>query len=836
MKKSAIYTLLTILAFLLSGCTLSMEEWEMTEEKKGYEEPETVTNDFFTLTYQYKPTTRSLTDTIQSYIVQVDNDSVLYFLDNTPEEWLPKVGGQVVSCCCNKFPTGLMGRVLSVEKEAGLIKVVTTHANLDDIYEDFDLDFDADIFTSKPEDLKKDSVQAAKVQQRVTRSTEDGGVQTYIVDWAMYNAVENPKKKTREDEAKWKEDIDQDTTKTVDILVGHFGGGSNSILTETLTKLSKGWINTAEINIYSTEMTHMKKEIRVRNKSEYTETTTTSGIKISGVVGHNLFENEDSKVSIKMKDIKKWVGDKMHYKEYNEKLRPGGDIMEYGAWYAVALPKPIPFSLLFQVKPILEFDLGLYGEINFTYWKNKSRTITYTIKDKKKKEENKDLSKEIKQKTEGSLNVFGTVGFKGGVEGFIGFGEKVPGPNGKWHGVGIGAYVNVTLNASLKLSKTLAGDYFVGTSDEFFKLNITGEFGAKMTLGGWWSDFKFIAKPFNVWKGYTLLYHPKAEMNVNYPLREWTDAAGHLHYIHTISYKYTQLGLHPKRVTEYDQPVLFVYTEENPDSWWPAATIINPGETSWVGDPKAGSINGIKVKRNTEYMFYLENDEKRRLWVIPGVLDRSGDFMHTGPLDLTSDLTLYPEYKVQLIPKTYPSIEYYIMDNRGESGEGDWAYVYQTEGKQLGDGRYFYEIQLPFTLRDAASINEYWKDWGLRVNVQYTHGTQPYSKTRDFSFMNSIKKSGKYCAKMSFATNHKPTDDTPVRVSAYIYLKLKNGSDLIIGNDNADDFSYLLYKRTKKGEGNVWLVTQYKLDPDLDSFDWGFEDEHFKSIPVAFIE
>jgi hypothetical protein len=102
--------------------------------------------------------TRSLTDDIQKYIAQVEDDSIIYFMDNTPSEWLPKTGGQVVSNCCENFPMGLMGHVLSVEKTGGFIKVVTTEAEIEDCYEEFDLDFDSDIFTSKPEEQEADTV------------------------------------------------------------------------------------------------------------------------------------------------------------------------------------------------------------------------------------------------------------------------------------------------------------------------------------------------------------------------------------------------------------------------------------------------------------------------------------------------------------------------------------------------------------------------------------------------------------------------------------------------------------------------------------------------------
>ena len=114
MKKIAYYSLLSSLLLFIMGCTLSMDEWVETEEQKGYNEVETIENDFYTLQYEYKKSTRSLTEDIQKYIVQIEADSILYFMDNTPSDWLPKAGGQVVANCCPMFPMGYMGKVLSV--------------------------------------------------------------------------------------------------------------------------------------------------------------------------------------------------------------------------------------------------------------------------------------------------------------------------------------------------------------------------------------------------------------------------------------------------------------------------------------------------------------------------------------------------------------------------------------------------------------------------------------------------------------------------------------------------------------------------------------------------
>ena len=78
-----------LLPLLLSACTLSMEEYLVTEEKKGIEEPYTEVTPFGEFTYQYRKNVTSLNGKPQEYIAMM-NDSVIWFMDNLPSKWIPK--------------------------------------------------------------------------------------------------------------------------------------------------------------------------------------------------------------------------------------------------------------------------------------------------------------------------------------------------------------------------------------------------------------------------------------------------------------------------------------------------------------------------------------------------------------------------------------------------------------------------------------------------------------------------------------------------------------------------------------------------------------------------
>lgn len=134
-------------ALLLTSCTLSMEDWAVPEEQKGFDEAETVENEFGTMTYQFKDGVRSITENIQEYIVEVEDDSIIYFMDNTPSEWLPRVGDKVAAMCSPVIPFGLNHKVIDVRDVGGIYKVTCTKATRSEIYEKLVIDLDYEVAT-----------------------------------------------------------------------------------------------------------------------------------------------------------------------------------------------------------------------------------------------------------------------------------------------------------------------------------------------------------------------------------------------------------------------------------------------------------------------------------------------------------------------------------------------------------------------------------------------------------------------------------------------------------------------------------------------------------------
>lgn len=168
-----------------------MEEWEVAEEEQGFEEPVTIKNELGTVTYQFNPGVHYVTDNVQEYLVQVDHDTILYFMDNLPEEWTPLPGNLLAAGCSHKIPYGLNHRVLSVENVGGLYKVVCTKAAIEEVYKELSYCFDTGL--SYPTGIETlDSVQLAALGYEKRDSV--------IMDWHTYDSMKGIKAATRADD------------------------------------------------------------------------------------------------------------------------------------------------------------------------------------------------------------------------------------------------------------------------------------------------------------------------------------------------------------------------------------------------------------------------------------------------------------------------------------------------------------------------------------------------------------------------------------------------------------------------------------------------------------
>ena len=142
------YLPFVIAMVLLHSCTLMMDDFDIPEEEKGKDEPYTEVLPIGSVTYKYDEKTTPLNGRAQDYIAMY-NDSVVYLMDNIPSEWIPKVGGYVAANTTRKTPLGINGRVTSVTRENGLIRVDHVPATRDEVFDVFKAEFDFS-FTMPP--------------------------------------------------------------------------------------------------------------------------------------------------------------------------------------------------------------------------------------------------------------------------------------------------------------------------------------------------------------------------------------------------------------------------------------------------------------------------------------------------------------------------------------------------------------------------------------------------------------------------------------------------------------------------------------------------------------
>ena len=143
MKKIIIHSLSLLFLLLVSSCILSMEEYIVTEDQRGKDEPYTEKTSYGEFSYQYHDNVIPLNGEPQDYVAMT-NDSVIWFMDNLPAKWKPKEGHYIAANCSETFPFGLCSKVLSVTHENGMIRVDHEVVDKSEVYKilEMRLDFD----------------------------------------------------------------------------------------------------------------------------------------------------------------------------------------------------------------------------------------------------------------------------------------------------------------------------------------------------------------------------------------------------------------------------------------------------------------------------------------------------------------------------------------------------------------------------------------------------------------------------------------------------------------------------------------------------------------------
>lgn len=846
MKTTVNNILLTLLSLLfVTSCTLSMDEWVDTEEDKGYDEVETVENELMSLDYKYKENTRSLTENIQEYIVQVESDSIIYFTDNIPSDWLPKVGGHVVSNCCELFPMGMIGRVLSVEHANGMYKVTVTGAEIQDAYEDFNLVIDTQIWTSDADeeadtiDLDENPATARqvitrsgaanhKVRQVITRAAaaDDGTHEVIIRDWAMFRAMKESEKTgngtTRAPKLEdiYKEDVREiDKKKEAVLNIVHVTADDK--LGDIIKKASKGAINTVDIALSHVTVTKLTKIVELKKKREYTRTRTDNGLRLNVCVGHDVKKREKGESAeaekTRLAKVADMIRESQRFAKINESLpfKDKGSSLDVDDKLVFVLEIPLgssPVGLIVRLKPVLEVQCGIFGVGQATFWTSSDlvttdvidgRKITDTkLTDKKKANGKRDINPPANEFD--LAGVFGTFKGSAGGELFIGLGKKLSSKKA----AGIGAFAEATVNVELNISATLAGDNRVGSTNDFFKLYGKLTVGGKILTAGLFGDIEFLSTSWTK-DAINVAYFPTVAWNNESSVIEEKDSKG-LYEKQTVTYRFPDLGMHTTGVWyTVNEPILAVFKKDTED-------MSNPDEI--IREPTFEKSSKWKLKSQTEYDFTCKNyNIGETYWVVPGVQNPGG-----------KNRELYKQYKKAVHAIRKPNIEYKITMN----ADGTYDHIYQTLGAYWGSKGGVYEFAMPFTLRNGNKIPDYWEDWGIHFELGINNERR---EGQWISLKDRITMTGKYMPKIKFYTNVNAEDDNIYVENANIYYKPKGGqTTLYIDNSTNDDvlqYSYMKYKKSANSDGDIQLIKQLKMEAT-----WVDEMEDFSDFKTMSLK
>lgn len=195
-------------AFVLSSCTLVMNDIDFPADQLGFTEPVTQSGPNGTVTYQFNENVKSVAKNILPYVSHMEGDSVVYYFDNTPQEYIPKVGELVSAPVSRILPRGLNHHVISVEKVPGFVKIGIYQAGISEVYSMYEGSFTFE--AECPSMVALDSVEAAAY------GLLDDDIA--LVDFSQVDAADpeaaeeykqNSKRRTRGkiydvDESKWK--------------------------------------------------------------------------------------------------------------------------------------------------------------------------------------------------------------------------------------------------------------------------------------------------------------------------------------------------------------------------------------------------------------------------------------------------------------------------------------------------------------------------------------------------------------------------------------------------------------------------------------------------------
>lgn len=808
-----------------------MDEWIDPQEEKGYETAEVVKNEFYEFTYKYKPLTRSLTDKIIEYIADVENDSVLYFMDSLPEEWMPTVGGCVVANCCPEFPCGLVRKVVNIEHINGMYKVVTVDAALEEAYDEFEFDMDTDLLTAKLDENGNSRNITRMANKRKTRGNDQPD--SIIIDWTMYNLVTKGDKvknvngvATRALEDDYENEIPDEQgeeIKEIPILALT----SDHIVIQTLLKRVNAWsqkkyqknlVTDLEFNLSSITKTHIRKIVSFSKQQEYTKTENSSGYKLEGKVGSSAGSNDNiEEKSKKFKELEKELLNFYHNMGNEEELASKMKDIEKPKGFVFHFPLGAsPLNGIITITPTIDGKFGLFFSGDLTVWTSKSiqetnivqgkklcdKTVSYHSLKEAKSKDTKLMDKLAVPDAEWNASLSGQFSFTVGGELFVGVGKVVADVP-----VGVGFFCSLTgtLGAEVGIKGgTNGGDV---SSNDMIYLQGNLDIGAKAKAGSYidWTLFHF---PKELGKIPLVQYCPTIASGGNVQSITRVDDEGKPYMEYTYAYTFKDLGaLIPRYMRGHYRPAIMV---------WKGTEI--PEED---GDLFTPDENYTKVAPGEKYSFTYRTYNTGECVICPCL-----------KYTLTGTYQRLKDNKKNVSLATVPKIRY-ITQKQSDNTYNHW---YMLSGEEMNknselasrvdDPSKYYEFHflIPFELYNATKMSDVWDDFGVYYEIR-NGVTTLYENYHSLN----IKKSGIYIPEIKFAVSKTGSLENVLKrinISGELFFTDKSGKNTRLydnANRSVAEYTYKRYGYDKVDKYDEWLNDNYHptgLEDHYMDYDW----------------
>ncbi len=731
MKRINILLASLLAVFLLSGCTLSMDDFidSDPDASLGKGDPVYIENEMGTINYQLNDNVTVITTKALEHLTAVEGDSVFYFDGDLPDRYIPRVGAYVSSNPSEQLPLGLAHRVVACDRRDGRVCMQLAPATVKEIFKfrKIKLSFDYVVpgeIARKPDSTAGPGTRAGDVP--LGRHLND----SVFVDMRYIRKEAGGPLATRAAAV-----VNSDT-----VITQKYGASLNIL--STIASLSLTTENVVKKRMEyeeDTERGYRKLRTVQNGHTDYTvelKYTGNDGIALGWDIDWedpdkdaqwlNNFTNTTDYLS-EIEELKK--RGKKGLAKFTKTFAPETTL---STWF------PLPFvsclSFVLEFNPSASITPALMG--SFTVRVTQPETVSgfvedglscTTISEKPKGSGDKEL---VNVSAAGSLTLQGALEVGAG----IGGGAEAAGVVA---GATLGLEAALELNFPFDLYDDSDNDeslYTIYEGEDNFNVTLNFDLYAKAQVYVTLLDQKRYNPSleffrWHIWKGIWSTA-PRAKLNAP-KISYSTDSAGNVSTLYKMSYKVDRFYARGANTRKITYPELRIY----PGS-------LQKGSKDYITlkpvDPENGTPAPKSLELNKDYHFFITKAE------------------------LEKELGVWPQYVIVPVLQQKKSLPSYLPmarvlkdDSRTLVGAGDPRFSDLIVGQNYGyydeeTGIYDYEVAANVTITNAYLI----ANWGFEIMVKTGDGKFLIDKKRLYYKPGKEVRSGRHTAYIMFSTNY----------------------------------------------------------------------------------